>query len=45
MPDSERPGVLKAEYQLPASRYPVDFRRYPDFKEINAFTRGIIEEG
>jgi predicted permease len=24
--------VLKAEYQLPASRYPVDFRRWPDFK-------------
>ena len=37
-------GVLKAEYQLPASRYPVDFRRYPDLKEINAFTRGILQK-
>ena len=24
-------GILKAEYQLPSSRYPVDFRRFPDF--------------
>ena len=37
-------GVLKAEYQLPASRYPVDFRRYPDLKEINGFTRGVLQK-
>jgi putative ABC transport system permease protein len=30
-------GVLKAEYQLPASRYPRDFRNYPNFPEQNRF--------
>jgi putative ABC transport system permease protein len=30
-------GVLKAEYQLPRSRYPVDFSRYPDFVEMHRF--------
>jgi predicted permease len=35
-------GVLKAEYQLPASRYPVDFRVWPDFKEQHAFTRALL---
>lgn len=36
-------GVLKAEYQLPASRYPANFRVFPDFKENHAFTRGLLE--
>ena len=36
-------GVVKAEYQLPPSRYPVDFRRFPDFAEMHAFTRALIE--
>ena len=36
-------GVLKAEYQLPASRYPVDFSRWPDFVEMHAFTRSLLE--
>ena len=36
-------GILKAEYQLPASRYPVDFRRWPDFREMHAFTQGLLE--
>jgi putative ABC transport system permease protein len=36
-------GILKAEYQLPPSRYPVDFRRFPDFKEMHTFTRGLLE--
>ncbi len=35
-------GVLKAEYQLPASRYPVDFRVWPDFKEMHAFTSRLL---
>ena len=35
--------VLKAEYQLPASRYPSDFRRWPDFAEQHAFTRTLLE--
>jgi putative ABC transport system permease protein len=35
-------GVLKAEYQLPASRYPVDFAKWPDFKEIHAFDNELL---
>jgi predicted permease len=37
-------GVLKAEYQLPFSRYPVDFRRFPDLKEFHAFTHGVLQK-
>ena len=37
-------GILKAEYQLPFSRYPVDFRRFPDLKEIHAFTHGVLQK-
>jgi putative ABC transport system permease protein len=36
--------ILKAEYQLPASRYPVDFRRFPDLAEMHAFTRGVLQK-
>jgi putative ABC transport system permease protein len=35
-------GVLKAEYQLPVSRYPVDFRKWPDFVEQHAFNRALL---
>ena len=35
-------GVLKAEYQLPASRYPANFRIWPDFKEQHAFNRALL---
>jgi len=34
--------VLKAEYQLPASRYPADFAVFPDFKEQHAFSRALV---
>jgi predicted permease len=37
-------GILKAEYQLPSSRYPVDFKRFPDLKEIHAFTHGVLQK-
>jgi predicted permease len=37
-PGFQTAGVLKAEYQLPAARYPTDFRVWPNFKEIHAFT-------
>jgi putative ABC transport system permease protein len=37
-------GILKAEYQLPSTRYPVDFRRFPDFVEIHAFTHGLLQK-
>ena len=41
-PGFQAEGVLKAEYQLPASRYPVDFRRWPDFKEQHAFNAALL---
>jgi putative ABC transport system permease protein len=36
-------SVLKAEYQLPPSRYPVDFRRWPDFAEQHAFNTALLQ--
>ena len=37
-------GVLQAEYQLgPAARYPTDFTRWPDLREINDFHRTLLE--
>ena len=36
-------GVLKAEFQLPASRYPVNFKEWPNFREIHGFNRGLLE--
>ena len=36
-------GVLKAEYQLPRSRYPADFAAWPDFREQHAFVAAILE--
>jgi predicted permease len=41
-PGFETEGVLKAEYQLPASRYPVDFRRWPDFTEQHTFNAALL---
>ena len=42
-PASESHGILKAEYQLPNSRYPVNFQRFPDFKEMHAFTHRLLD--
>ena len=36
-------GVLKAEYKLPGTRYPVNFRLWPNFQEQHAFTAAILE--
>ena len=36
-------GVLKADYQLPAGRYPRDFARFPAWTEIHAFTQTTLE--
>jgi predicted permease len=36
-------GVVKAEYQLPPSRYPANFAQWPDFKEMHAFNRALVE--
>ena len=41
-PGFKAEGILKAEYQLPPSRYPVDFKRFPDFKEMHAFTEAVL---
>jgi predicted permease len=35
-------GILKAEYQLPPSRYPANFANWPNFKEIHAFTDALL---
>jgi putative ABC transport system permease protein len=35
-------GVLKAEYQLPPGRYPVNFSVWPNFKEMHAFTDALL---
>jgi predicted permease len=42
-PGFQAAGVLKAEVQLPAGRYPVDFAAWPDFKEMHAFTAALLE--
>jgi predicted permease len=34
--------TLKAEYQLPRSRYPANFSVFPDFKEMHAFTAALL---
>ena len=42
-PGFQTSGVLKAEYQLPRSRYPADFATWPDFREQHAFVAAIVE--
>jgi len=41
-PGFQSQGILKAEYQLPPMRYPVDFRRWPDFKEQHTFNAALL---
>jgi predicted permease len=36
-------GVVKAQFQLPPSRYPAPRAQWPDFREAHAFTRAIVE--
>jgi predicted permease len=40
-PGFDAAGVLKAEFQLPASRYPADFRAWPDFAEMHRFNERL----
>ena len=35
-------GVLKAEYQLPDSRYPTDMRTFPNFAEAHTLNREVL---
>jgi predicted permease len=37
-------GVLKAEYQLPRSRYPADFSVWPDFREMHDFNAALLTQ-
>ncbi len=39
--DAER--VVKAEFQLPGTRYPTDFKVFPKFKEIHQFNAALME--
>ena len=34
--------VLKVQYQLPATRYTIDYRQYPDAPEIQAFNSRLL---
>jgi putative ABC transport system permease protein len=36
--------VYKAEFQLPDSRYPRDFRQWPDFAEMHRFNATLLEQ-
>jgi putative ABC transport system permease protein len=42
-PGFQAAGVVKAEYQLPASRYPENFRIWPAWKEVHDFDRRLLE--
>ncbi len=35
-------GVLKAEFQLPASRYPRNFKTWPNFAEMHRFNEALL---
>lgn len=37
-------GVTKAEFQLPVSRYPMDFSRWPRLTEIHGFHARLLEQ-
>jgi putative ABC transport system permease protein len=41
-PGFQPEGVLKAEFQLPASRYPANMRQWPNFPEHHAFARAVL---
>ena len=43
-PGFQADGVLKAEFQLPSSRYPRDFRKWPDFAEMHRFNQALLEQ-
>jgi putative ABC transport system permease protein len=36
-------GVLKVEFQLPASRYPRDFKQWPNFVEVHRFNQALAD--
>lgn len=42
-PGFEAANVMKAELQLPRSRYPTSFAAFPDFAEMHQFTARLLE--
>ncbi|HEX9895298.1 MAG TPA: ABC transporter permease, partial [Gemmatimonadales bacterium] len=42
-PGFQAAGILKAEYQLPTTRYPRDFSRFPNWTEMQGFARTVLE--
>jgi putative ABC transport system permease protein len=42
-PGFDAARVIQAQYQLPETRYPVDFRRYPDLPAINDFHARLLQ--
>jgi predicted permease len=42
-PGFQAQGVLKAEYQLPDTRYPTNFSRWPNWNEIHAFNTRLLQ--
>ncbi|HEV8581605.1 MAG TPA: ABC transporter permease [Thermoanaerobaculia bacterium] len=42
-PGFQAAGVLKAEFQLPASRYPADFSKWPNWPEQRRFYDAVLE--
>ena len=41
-PGFDPDGVLKVEFQLPSSRYPFDFKEWPDIKAIHRFNDALL---
>ncbi len=41
-PGFQTQGVLKAEFQLPESRYPFDVKKYPNLPEIQRFNQELL---
>jgi putative ABC transport system permease protein len=41
-PGFDASGVLKAEFELPESRYPFNFRDWPDIKAIHQFNAALL---
>jgi putative ABC transport system permease protein len=42
-PGFKAESVVKAEYQLPTSRYPRDFSKWPNWVEVHGFNAGLLE--
>ncbi len=43
-PGFQAQGVVKAEFQLPNTRYPENYRIWPAWKEVHAFNQRLLQE-